>query len=236
LDFDLITTCGDSYCLGDETCSSCQNDCGVCTDPPIITITSPEQAKVYDTIKINLITSADQEILIWMYSLDSADPITFSPDITLTLEQGAHEISVIGLSKENYLSGTRTVSFSIDIPEAYCGDGICNNAETCSTCPSDCGTCDTGGSTGGGSNNGGGSSTATVTTTSTTNTENTENNPESSEENIEIQGQGQQGRAGITGAVIGAVGKTGFWVIGIFLVVLIGAAISLKIIKRGKEE
>ncbi|MDP2933154.1 MAG: hypothetical protein Q8N81_03400, partial [bacterium] len=25
--------------------------------------------------------------------------------------------------------------------DAYCGDGICSGTETCSTCPSDCGTC-----------------------------------------------------------------------------------------------
>jgi len=34
----------------------------------------------------------------------------------------------------------------------YCGDGICNNGETCSSCPGDCGVCSTpsGGSSGGG--------------------------------------------------------------------------------------
>jgi hypothetical protein len=32
----------------------------------------------------------------------------------------------------------------------YCGDGICNNAETCSTCPGDCGACTGGGGGGGG--------------------------------------------------------------------------------------
>lgn len=35
---------------------------------------------------------------------------------------------------------------------AFCGDGTCNGGETCSTCPTDCGSCNTGGgSTGGGS-------------------------------------------------------------------------------------
>ena len=41
---------------------------------------------------------------------------------------------------------------------AYCGDGSCNNGETCSTCPADCGSCDTGGGGGGR----GGSSTTIV--------------------------------------------------------------------------
>ncbi len=29
----------------------------------------------------------------------------------------------------------------IDEPEPYCGDGVCNNDETCSSCPEDCGEC-----------------------------------------------------------------------------------------------
>ena len=32
---------------------------------------------------------------------------------------------------------------SCPAPTPYCGDGICNNGETCATCPSDCGTCPT---------------------------------------------------------------------------------------------
>ena len=41
----------------------------------------------------------------------------------------------------------------------YCGDGYCDSGETCSSCSSDCGTCDTGGDSGGssgGSSGGGG--------------------------------------------------------------------------------
>lgn len=29
-------------------------------------------------------------------------------------------------------------------PQEYCGDGICNNGETCSSCSQDCGSCDNG--------------------------------------------------------------------------------------------
>ncbi len=39
--------------------------------------------------------------------------------------------------------------FSISSTALYCGDGSCNNGETCSTCSADCGTCSSGG--GGGS-------------------------------------------------------------------------------------
>jgi len=139
LDFSTTTTCGDGYCLGNETCASCSSDCGICTDPPVITVISPEN-KVYDTAKIDLKVSADQEILIWMYSLNGADPVTFTPDITITAQEGINEITVIGISKINYLSGTSTVSFTVELGE-YCGDGNCDPGETCSSCPHDCGSC-----------------------------------------------------------------------------------------------
>lgn len=41
------------------------------------------------------------------------------------------------------------------VPAGYCGDLVCNNGETCSSCSGDCGTCSEGGGSGG--NGGGGS-------------------------------------------------------------------------------
>lgn len=162
LDFSTTTTCGDGYCLGDESCSSCSSDCGVCTDPPVITVISPESGKEYNDPKISLDVFADQDILVWMYSLNGADMITFSPNITLTAIEGINSVTVIGISQINFMSGTNTVSFTVDLGE-YCGDGTCNNGETCSSCQADCGACppsnpDTGssGSSGGSSGGGGG--------------------------------------------------------------------------------
>ncbi|MCK5460038.1 hypothetical protein KAI52_02900 [Candidatus Parcubacteria bacterium] len=40
-----------------------------------------------------------------------------------------------------------------DNPSLFCGDGSCNNSETCDTCPADCGSC---GNVGGGGGGGGG--------------------------------------------------------------------------------
>jgi len=41
-------------------------------------------------------------------------------------------------------------SRSIEIISPYCGDGSCNNGETCSSCSTDCGSCSSGGGGGGG--------------------------------------------------------------------------------------
>jgi len=85
LDFSTTTTCPDDFCLGDETCSTCPEDCGSCKGPPVITIHSPIEGQTYDTTKIDLDVSADQEILVWMYSLNTAAHITFTPNITITV-------------------------------------------------------------------------------------------------------------------------------------------------------
>jgi hypothetical protein len=49
-----------------------------------------------------------------------------------------------------------TISSSSTTPSPYCGDGSCNNGETCSSCSQDCGEC---GNNGGGGGGGGGGET-----------------------------------------------------------------------------
>src|SRR5690606_15796501 len=52
-------------------------------------------------------------------------------------------------------AGWRITSYCNYVPPSatpYCGDGSCNNGETCSTCPGDCGSC---GGSGGGDGGGG---------------------------------------------------------------------------------
>jgi hypothetical protein len=165
LDFSLTTTCGDSYCLGDETCTNCEFDCGICTDPPEIFITSPIN-KIYNISKIDLNVYSNQNILIWMYSINSQTPQVFTPNITLTLNDENYELRVIGINTA-YQSNSRAISFIVDIPEDYCGDGLPNNGETCSSCPADVGTCPVISSDGGG---GGGGSSKPRNITNVTNT------------------------------------------------------------------
>lgn len=162
LDIDSTTVCGDGFCIGEETCSSCDTDCGICTEPPVITISSPVN-KVYDTDKIDLVVSSDQAIFQWMYSLNGAGFVTFSPDIVITgfvnetTGVGENKISVIGFNNQ-FQSGMNSVDFRIEIVSGFCGDGVCGTTEgeSCGTCPGDCGACSGGGGSGSGGGSGGG--------------------------------------------------------------------------------
>jgi hypothetical protein len=54
-------------------------------------------------------------------------------------------------------------SFTVDTtPAAFCGDSVCNGAETCSTCSGDCGSCSSDGGGGGGGGGGGSTNLASI--------------------------------------------------------------------------
>jgi len=107
--------------------------------------------------------------------------------------------------------------------ETYCGDGIVNGGETCSSCSVDVGVCvveDTGSSSGGGG--GGGSSYVKVVIQNQTNITNIsqeilkENNTDTLNKTSEEKNKGNF--AGITGAVIGIVNKKGIFAIAFILI------------------
>jgi len=62
---------------------------------------------------------------------------------------GQVKITFIGYYSNTEKAGAYK-TFSTTSGGAYCGDGICNNGESCSTCSQDCGTCPTEGGGGGG--------------------------------------------------------------------------------------
>jgi len=165
IDLELTTTIGDGFCLGQETCANAPEDCGVCEEL-IVQIISPENT-TYTENKVNLAVSSNQNILVWLYSINSLGYVTFQPNITLTLNEGLNFVEVMGVSSGDV--ATSSIYFTIDFPDV-CGDGLCSSAESCSTCSQDCGTC--GGSSSGssgGSSGGGSSSSSSGSGTQTTN-------------------------------------------------------------------
>ncbi len=243
LDFSATTTCGDSYCIGSETCGSCSNDCGICTTPPAITIISPEN-KIYDTVKINLDVSADQPIILWLYSLNSQTPATFIPNITITAQEGPNNLTVIGISN-TFQSGQSSVSFNVDLPDDFCGNTVCGAAESCSTCSSDCGQCSSSSSSsssggGGGGGGGGGAKPKTNATNNAAVNLNLENlrtgNDESAFNNEELIEENQEGSSGITGAVTGLInGIRNKIVLLIGIIFVVGTAILAVVYRKKKK-
>lgn len=242
MDFSLTTVCGDGYCLGDETCYTCSQDCGVCTENNEIAIFSPEN-KTYNTSKIKLDVYSSQDILIWMYSINSETPQVFMPNITLTLYDGSYDLTVIGINQV-YQSSSKTVSFSVDIPYDYCGDGTCNSSigESCSTCSNDCGTCSSGSrrSSSGSSSNTDESVNNTVTDTTNENQEPAESilNPELTNKGNEIINENNPGFfPKITGAVVSFGENMGSFKLLMMFVFLIGILFVLfVIIKKTKTK
>jgi len=139
----------------------------------------------------------------------------------------------------------------------YCGDGICNNGETCSSCSQDCGSCQGGGSGGGGSPSSlstsltcveswqcsewntckGGKQTRTCTDSNSCGTTNLK---PSLERECTVEGASGEagiglntGKAGITGGVIGTLGTGG--TIALLFIVIIGV-LALIVFSRGKKK
>ncbi|VVB91260.1 Cell surface glycoprotein [uncultured archaeon] len=63
------------------------------TNPPIITITSPQNTH-YTTTSIPLNVSTNEAISTWLYSLNSAANISFTPNTTIISPQGANNLIV----------------------------------------------------------------------------------------------------------------------------------------------
>ena len=72
---------------------------------------------------------------------------------------GQVRITMLGYYSETEKAGAYKIFSTTSGVAAYCGDGTCNGAEICSTCPADCGACVSPPSTGGG----GGGTTPTLT-------------------------------------------------------------------------
>jgi hypothetical protein len=106
--------------------------------------------------------------------------------------------STFGLDSGNLLCNSCVVNIMNCSNTLFCGDGACNNGETCSTCASDCGACVTTTSSGGGGGGGGGSSSSSSTPIVLTPVED-----EKEDFEIENLSLGNQDIVPVTGSAIG---------------------------------
>ena len=94
------------------------------------------------TLQWNLTKESDGTLLhsgadTFMVPASSTRLWTVTPTTTFV---GQVRITMIGYYSETEKAGAYKV-FSTTTTGLYCGDGTCNNGETCSTCPEDCGVC-----------------------------------------------------------------------------------------------
>ncbi len=120
----------------------------------------------------------------------------------------------------------------------YCGDGTCNNDESCSSCSADCGACSSGGGGsggggGGGGGSSGGSSSSSFSTTSISSSDSTNNENNDNKEIVKLSDTSQNNLESffskITGAVVGS-GRIKFIIPLVFvvLIVVIGVGVYVK--------
>jgi parallel beta-helix repeat protein len=82
------------------------------TTPPIIIVASP-QNMLYNTASIPLNVSANKVISTWLYSLNGATNVSFTPNTTITASQGANNLIVYASDIAGNWNST-AVAFSVD--------------------------------------------------------------------------------------------------------------------------
>lgn len=131
---DCDTACGDTLCDESEDCGSCPSDCGQCTSCGDNLCEAPETCEncagdcgdcpppdwTGDCCAANPTPGCESaSITDCVCSLDTTCCTSTWDDACVELAQGA---------------------CLLDCPPS-CGDLVCEGAETCSTCPDDCGVC-----------------------------------------------------------------------------------------------
>ena len=137
--------CGDKICNGEETCSTCSLDCGACPPPggPICGNGAIDPGEVCDGSNLGGQTCESQGrgagTLVCNADCSGFDTSGCGGGAPICgngiLESG--EVCDDG----NVVNGD---GCSNSCKIEFCGDNLCNGAETCSTCPTDCGICSPG--------------------------------------------------------------------------------------------
>ncbi|MFZ3169380.1 MAG: Ig-like domain-containing protein, partial [Candidatus Methanoperedens sp.] len=96
------------------------------TTSPIITIYSPQNT-LYITTGVPLNVSANEVILTWLYSLNGAPNITFTPNTTITALEGTNNLIVYATDTAGNWNSS-TVTFSVSLTGII--NGIVTNASS----------------------------------------------------------------------------------------------------------
>jgi Rieske Fe-S protein len=83
------------------------------TTAPKVTITSPSEGVTYAATEIALDVAADEAISQWSYSLNGADPVSFTPNVTIAAQEGSNTVVVSAGDLVGNV-GSSTVSFYVD--------------------------------------------------------------------------------------------------------------------------
>jgi len=111
-----------------------------------IVLVSPLNGVTYSHPLIELkVFDSKKRARYWEYSLNNKSKIGFTPNTTIVASEGKNVLTVYARKYSSSSSGEviKRVNFNVVLSSlsGYCGDGICQDSESCETCSDDCGLC-----------------------------------------------------------------------------------------------
>lgn len=144
LDFSYVQSAANTWRTG-QGCGGTQ----VTNQAPVVTLTSPSNGASYtagQTVTSSA-TATDSDGTITkvefyrngvLVNTDTSSPYSYQ----WTSTEGTYSIYAKAYDNSSASKNSSTVSITVNpVVTLFCGDGTCNNQETCSTCSQDCGVC-----------------------------------------------------------------------------------------------
>lgn len=94
-------------------------------------------------IPLNVIDAKDNA-RYWKYSLNGGEKQIFTPNTTITADEGQNVLKVWGSRTSSSTGSLKSIVFTVQTRsniETVCGNGYCDYDEYCFTCEADCGIC-----------------------------------------------------------------------------------------------